>query len=180
MRLIQVTDQRLGDDTKLRRYVETSKECDFCRSAIDYVVFSKRDYVLALCRDCAHIVPARLFAKLGMADPTMVVLGGERALDALRTGMMANFNAALANEMARLLSKGPAALSELQQQPCHCSACQAEAAAKANGQGEPVPNDLHSMLKHMGVVLPKPKGKTNKKPESPAPGDPPFGPTPAL
>lgn len=178
MRLIQVTDQRLGDDMKLRRYVETAKECDFCSGDIDYVVVAKSNYVLALCRECAHSIPARLFAKLGMADPTMIVLGGERALDALRTGMMANFNSALANEMARLISKGPAALAALQQ-PCGCPECQA-AAAKASGHGGPVPDDLHSMLKHMGVVLPKPKGKLKKKPEPPAPGDPPFGPTPAV
>jgi hypothetical protein len=42
------------------------------------------------------------------------------------------------------------------------------------------PHDLTSMLKHMGVVLPKPKGKSKKKPEPPLPGDPPFGPTPAV
>lgn len=178
MKLIQVNEQRLGDDARLRNYVTNAKECTFCSGEILYVVVAKKRYVMTLCRECAHSIPARIFAKLGVADPTMIVLGGERALDALRTGMMANFNAALANEMAGLLAKGPEALLA---QQCNCPECKAEAAAKAKGQGEPVPDDLTSMLKHMGVVLPKPtKWKTKKKPEPPAPGDPPFGPTPAI
>lgn len=177
MRLILVNDQTLADP-RLRRYVETSKECAFCSSDLDYVVVAKRKYVLALCRECAHTFPAKLFAKLGTAMPMIITLGGEQALNALRTGMMANFNAALADELARLLADGPSAPNL----PCDCPACQAEAAAaKAKGQGEPMPNDLTSMLKHMGVVLPKPsKIKPKKKPEPPTPGDPPFGPTPAV
>lgn len=163
MQLIQVTDQRLGDDIRLRRYVETIKECAFCHSTIDYVLVAKSTYTLALCRECAHVVPATLFAKLGTADPTMIVLGGERALDALRTGMMANFNMALANELAGLLSKGSPS------QQCDCPECQA-AAAQKNGQP-----DLNSMLKHMGMVMSNPKGKKPKPPKPPESHDPPFG-----
>jgi hypothetical protein len=152
MDLIHLTAERVAQDAKLKSYLSKNPLCALCDNTSDIVLAQYRHdvpprYLLSLCRDCAHTLPARMYAKLGLDNPLLITVGGAAALESLRSGMMANFNAAVANELAEMVRKnmGPGG--------CECPDCQKDQQAKS--VVIPLPTDLNGMLAHMGIKMPK-------------------------